>query len=383
MKESIYIKNFGPLKDIKLEEIKPFTVLIGESGTGKSTIMKILALCRWLYKMQNIRSYLKHSEMSKSPFRYRMETYIRNCGFEKYIQAETEIIYKVTTKHGNNYVIRLSKNKSSLSIDLDPIIKSEDISFNKISFIAETRNVIPLWADKGASFTGGYLGFYFHEVYGDFDLATEAIKDLELKFLDVKFTVKKTGGQKKYSIGNGVNSFEIDLKNSSSGTQNTIPVLLIPKYFAKYFSFEEAFNRSVLKYLSNTDALTAFKPVKNLGDINKKIYVHIEEPELSLYPDAQVALMNDLLNICFKEANYPIELFLSTHSPYIINHLNLLIRNFDKNANDAKIKYEDLAVYLVSEGKIVDLMVQNARLVNTNVLSETINAIYDKYNSLD
>jgi predicted ATPase len=385
MMESIWIKNFGPLKDIKIDNIKPFTVFIGESGSGKSTIMKVIALCRWLYKMHNIRSYLKHSEISKSPFRYRMETYIRNCGFEKYIKNDTEIIYSFKSKLGNTYEIKLTKNKSSLNIIINSEVSAEDICFNKISFITETRNVIPLWADKGASFTGGYLGFYFHEVFGDFDIATESIKDLEMDFLDVKFAVKKSGAQKKYSISSrGAEAFEIDLKNSSSGTQNSVPVLLIPKYFSKYFSFEEAFNRSVLSYLSNTDRLTAFKPIKNLGEIDKKIFIHIEEPELSLYPDAQCQLINYLLSTCFVDNKNSIELILSTHSPYIINYLNLLIKRHEQNVNtnEANINFENLSVYHVVNGKLENLIVQNERLVNTNLLSETINSIYDQYNAL-
>lgn len=383
--ESIHIKNFGPLKDIKIDNIKPFTVFIGESGSGKSTIMKVIALCRWLYKMHNIRSYLKHSKISKSPFRYRMETYIRNCGFEKYIKNDTDIKYIATSKLGHTYEIKLTKNKSSLNIIISSDVKAEDICFNKISFIAETRNVIPLWADKGASFTGGYLGFYFHEVFGDFDIATESIKDLEINFLDVKLAVKKSGTQKKYSISSkGNEPFEIDLKNSSSGTQNSVSVLLIPKYLSKYFSFEEAFNRSVLSYLSNTDRLTAFKPIKNLGEIEKKIFIHIEEPELSLYPDAQRQLINDLLTTCFIDNKNSIELILSTHSPYIVNYLNLLIKQYDINttSNEANFKFENLAVYHVTDGKLEDLIVQNERLVNTNLLSETINVIYDQYNAL-
>jgi len=55
MKESIGIRNFGPIKDIN-EEVRAFTVLIGESGNGKSTLMEVLSLFRWIYKMQNIRS---------------------------------------------------------------------------------------------------------------------------------------------------------------------------------------------------------------------------------------------------------------------------------------------------------------------------------------
>lgn len=385
MTESILIKNLGPIKDIYIENVKPFTVLIGESGSGKSTLMKAIALFRWIYKMHNIRSYLKHSNISKSPFRFRMETYLKNCGFEQFIKNETEIIYTTNFDSGKSYEIKFIKNKL-FGTGNNELINEEDIYFNKISFISETRNIIPLWSDKGASFTGGYLGFYFHEVYRDFDLASEALKELEIKFLNLKFSIKKTNSGKKYTIQSKTNDvFEIDFKNSSSGTQTSVPISLIAQYFSKKFNFEDAFNRSVLNYLSNTDNLTDFKAIKNLSEINKKIFIHIEEPELSLFPDAQTQLINDLVNKCFISNDNSIELFLSTHSPYIINHLNLLIKAFDKEKliDGAKINYENLAVYQVVNGKLENLIAQNERLVNTNPLSETINNIYDQYAALD
>src|ERR1700744_4227246 len=96
MKESLSITNLGPIKRVELNDLGDFIVLIGESGSGKSTIMKVLALFRWLYKMQNIRSYLKHSNISKSPFKFRMETYLRNCGLEEFVTSKTTIFYTVT-----------------------------------------------------------------------------------------------------------------------------------------------------------------------------------------------------------------------------------------------------------------------------------------------
>jgi predicted ATPase len=385
MNESIHIRNLGPLKDIYIENIKPFTVLIGESGSGKSTLMKAIALLRWIYKMHNIRSYLKHSKISKSPFRFRMDTYLKNCGFEQFLKNNPQIIYTIKYPSGNSYQIMYADNKLS-GTGNNELINEEDIYFNKISFISETRNIIPLWADKGATFTGGYLGFYFHEVYRDFDLASETLKELELKFLNLRFAVKKTNSGKKYTIQSSTKeNFEIDFKNSSSGTQTSVPISLISKYYSSKFNFEDAFNRSVLNYLSNTDNLTDFKAIKNLSEINKKIFIHIEEPELSLYPDAQCQLINDLVNKCFITNDNAIELFLSTHSPYIINHLNLLIKAFDKNKiiDGAKINYDNLAVYKVANGKLENLIVENERLINTNTLSETINNIYDQYSALD
>ncbi|HEY9005224.1 MAG TPA: AAA family ATPase [Ohtaekwangia sp.] len=383
MTESIQIKNLGPIRNVNIESIKSFTVLIGESGSGKSTLMKAIALFRWIFKMHNIRSYLKHSNISKSPFRFRMETYLKNCGFDQFIKSDTEIVYTTKFESGTTYQLRFANNKLSGTAN-NELINEEDIYFNKISFISETRNIIPLWSDKGASFTGGYLGFYFHEVFKDFDLASETLKELDLNFLNLKFNVKRTNSGKKYTVQSGNGSYEIDYKNSSSGTQNSVPISLIAEYFSKHFNFEDAFNRSVLNYLSNTDSLTQFKAVKNLSEINKKIFIHIEEPELSLFPDAQCQLINDLVTKCFISNSNSIELFLSTHSPYIINHLNLLIKSYDKDkpVDGAKINYDNLAVYQAVNGELESLIIQNERLVNTNPLSDTINTIYDQYSAL-
>ncbi|NVO33065.1 AAA family ATPase [Hymenobacter lapidiphilus] len=383
MKEFISIKNLGPIKDIVIDDIKPITVLIGESGSGKSTLMKAIALFRWLYKMHNIRSYLKHSQVSKTPFRFRMDTYLKNCGFKQFIKASTEIVYKVEFENGNQYTITYLNQKLSGTSDRD-LIKSSDLCFNKLSFISDTRNVIPLWADKGASFTGGYLGFYFHEVFRDFDIASDNVRDLELPYLGLKLGVKKTNSGKQYSVQGHKRDYNIDLKNSSSGTQNAVPVALIAEHFSKHFNFEEAFNRSVLNYLSSADKLTDFKPVKNLGELEKNLFIHIEEPELSLYPDAQCQLINDLIEKCFISNMNKIALIFSTHSPYIINNLNLLIKAADANKliGGANIQFENLAVYQVTGGTIEDLIVKNERLVNTNPLSDTINEIYDQYSNL-
>jgi predicted ATPase len=380
MKESIHIKNLGPIKDIYIDDIKPITVLIGESGSGKSTLMKAIALFRWIYKMHNIRSYLKRSKVSKSPFRFRMDTYFKNCGFEQYLKTNPEITYAVEFSTERKYTIKFANNKLSGTSDND-LVQLVDLQYSKLSFISETRNIIPLWADKGASLSGGYLGFYFHEVYNDFVLASENLKELDVAYLDLKLSVKKMQSEKKYLIEGKTRKYEIDFKNSSSGTQNAIPLSLIAAHFSNHFNFEEAFNRTLLKYLSQTDSITDFKPVKNLGEIQKKLYIHIEEPELSLYPEAQCELIGDLISKCFVKNTNGIELIFSTHSPYIINYLNLLIKAGDKNVliDGAKISFEDLAVYQIEDGSIENLIVQNQRIVNTNLLSDTINSIYDQY----
>lgn len=380
MKESITIKNLGPLVDCQIDEIMPLTVVIGESGSGKSALMKVISLFRWLFKMQNIRSYLSHSGM-KSPFRFRMESYLGYSGLDEFVKGNTEITYSVTGSSGTVYSASFKSKKLSFS----GLIKDSDIAFTKISFIPETRSVIPMWADKGARMTGNTLGFYFQEVFNDFELATERVRELPLHHLHLNFSVRKTSSGKKYKVsGKNGQSFEIDFLHSSSGTQTSAPVLLIARYFSQEFDFESAFNRSVLSYLSKVDALTSFKAVRNLGDLKKRIFVHIEEPELSLFPDAQCDMMASLLGFLFEENTHEMSLFVSTHSPYIINFLNLIIRAYDKNAPStfARYPFEQLGVYMIVDGSLQDLKLRNERLINTNPLADTINSIYDQYNSL-
>ena len=63
MKEYLKIVDFGPISEIELNNISPLTVFIGKSGSGKSTIMKVLSLFRWMYKRVNLRSFIKHSKI--------------------------------------------------------------------------------------------------------------------------------------------------------------------------------------------------------------------------------------------------------------------------------------------------------------------------------
>ena len=78
MKESITIKNVGPLKNIQIDDIKPLTVFIGKSASGKSTIMKIVVLMRYIYKMVNIRSYLRNAKITRSPFKLRFDSLLHD-----------------------------------------------------------------------------------------------------------------------------------------------------------------------------------------------------------------------------------------------------------------------------------------------------------------
>jgi predicted ATPase len=379
MQESIIIRNFGPIKDIEVQNVSPFTVFIGESGSGKSTIMKVIVLFRWIYKMLNIRSYLKHANITVSPFKFDFKEYMKNGGFEEsaYIHSDTEIIYK----RGNNQISYTGNLETERLV-----IPENELSLDKMSFIADKRNIVPDILAGNAKVDS----FFVNETYRDFKIAYPLVRELSMDYLGVKYTRKKVGTVTKHyieSIDEHKKYPPIKLENASSGMQTVTPLSVIVEYFARHYNFSKFGDKIIFKYLYESDDLKKFNAGLNIGEIkNKTIHIHIEEPELSLYPESQRSLINFIVNRCFVEEHndYNMSVMMATHSPYIINHLNLLIKAFDKETliEEAKLNYDDISVFQVDEGKIWDLKIKNDRLINTNVLSETINNIYDEYNEL-
>ncbi|MCF0218566.1 MAG: ATP-binding protein [Muribaculaceae bacterium] len=382
MKEYITIKNFGPLQNIEDFEIKPFTFLIGESASGKSTMMKVLAMMRYLYKMANIRSYLYRSKITKSPFRIRLDSMLKRQGMTKMFTKESYIAYCVQMEDGRKYEVRIENGNLKKS----EIIEEKHLSFSKISYISENRNIIPTWAQTSWKNKGATLGFYFHETNEDFGKASEGDKELLMNYVGMKMMITHPKGKPvRYRIVPTDNHHApIELTEASSGIQTSAPLALIVNYLARDFSFKEAFNRSVMSYLYETDNLSKFKAVTEPTSLPKMIDIHIEEPELSLFPDAQCRLIETLLYTALHSSNdRSINIMLATHSPYILNYLNVVLNQTKEGR--VKLNDENTAVYCVHDGTTMNLLMKDDKgrnVVDTLDLTETMSAIFNEYDEL-
>ena len=135
IKESLIVKNVGALKQVDLKELKPLTVLIGASASGKSTLMKVIALMRYIYKRVNIKAYLKNSQIDGAIFYIRFQDFLKD-GMKGLINKDSEIEYTVET-NGHKYVISYKKGKLDSSLD----IPNEDLTFFKEAWVSEMRSV--------------------------------------------------------------------------------------------------------------------------------------------------------------------------------------------------------------------------------------------------
>lgn len=388
MKESIIIKNFGPLKEVEIDDIKPLTVFIGKSAGGKSIIMKVIVLMRYIYKMVNIRSYLKNAKITRSPFKLRFNSLLHD-GLKGMITAQTEIYYTVEI-NGNKYTLKYTNR--GLQSDIN--IPDKDLIFFKEAYVSGMRSLIPIWASKAVSVKGENLGFFFHETFNDFNDATDVIKEQKLEYLNLKMKVRKSGNRPKlFTIESLQNdAVPIELRYASSGIQTSAPLVAIVHYFAQEFSFKDAFQRSVLNYLYKQDLLTKFTPGINRNKLGKHVHIHIEEVELSLAPEDQRAFMSNLVEEVFhkNKKDRKLGLMVSTHSPYIVNHLNVLLRAgyFEKaRENYPFLEKDDIAVYRVNEGKIISLMATDndtgEYVINALDMSDTMERIFEEYESME
>lgn len=384
MRESIEIKNLGPLKDVQIRELKPLTVLIGESASGKSTLMKVVVLMRYIYKMLNIRWYLKNSGIQRSPFKLSIESLL-NDDLSGYFKPGNQVFIRYAVEvNGHEYYIEYTNGKMNVAGAQN--IPNEDLLFLKESWVSESRNVIPVWVSKSSLNKKAELGFYFHETLSDFEKATEAMHDISMEYVGMNMYVVGQNGKKKYYVTPLDESYSpIELKYASSGIQTSAPLIALVNYFSKSFSFKDAGRRSILDYLYDQDRLSTYRPDMEISEMKKKIQIHIEEPELSLFPNAQCKMIDDIVRIALMESSddRDVELMLATHSPYIVNYLNILL-NQNKEGR-ARVEANQIGVYRIFEGKLQNLVANTSdgrTIVDTSDLTEQMQSIMKEYRSL-
>jgi len=382
LSESIQVKNVGALHDTGLVVISPLTLFIGDSASGKSTLMKIIVLMRFIYKRVNIRSYIKNANVDEKLFYIRFKDLLRD-DIKQLVDNKSYIEYRIEV-NGHPYFIKYENGKL-LTPDSIP---NEDLVFSKEVWMSEMRSAIAPLSSRGSLAKNASLGFYFDETFNEFDIATDAMKRFNLSYVGLDMEVAKGGNNQKKIIlkpkDGSYSSFE--LRHASSGIQTTAPLLAMVNYFATEFSFKAAQKRNIIDFLFEKDLTTKYHPEMELADIPGYVHLHIEEPELSLDPTSQLHFFNEIVRQSFYGTadDRNMGLVITTHSPYMVNHLNLLIKAHDCNTeiDGAHLDYGMLSIYHIQGGCLRDLKLQNMHFVNTDRLSQDINDIYDKYEQL-
>jgi hypothetical protein len=158
-------------------------------------------------------------------------------------------------------------------------------------------------------------------------------------------------------------------------------------YYTDKFVIVKRFNQAIFKMLSETDSLKDFRPQMNIGEIpHRRVNFLIEEPELSLDPESQTHLIDFMVGRCFGKkgdvmSDYTV--MLATHSPYIVNYLNLLIAR-SKKGLDGGVGYNDVNAFYMDKGRCYTLRIGDGHdIIDASSMSTTISNIYTEYNRLN
>lgn len=375
MTKKLKIKNVGPITDAIID-LQRFNFFIGPQSSGKSTIAKVFSTCTWIEKEVAMTGN-EHLITSPQEFESIMVDFHK---LNNYFNDSSEVEF-ITD------VIQLSYTHFSFKINL---IKREDFRRKKICYIPSERNAVTLPELQGFEFGQTNLKSFLFDWFNarnNFSTTNKTdILNLGVKyFYDAKETINKD--QIEHINGK---TYQIPLGSASSGLQSVIPLQIMVDYYCndyfksdnKKMSFETNIKlRKVYQELAEgiQDIQKTQEYFERLTVPNKSCFI-IEEPEQNLYPNTQTNLLDFLVSKCNDEKKH--ELTITTHSPYILNQLNLLFRRFDENdTTNVGINFNDVTVYAINNGHLEDLKLRNAHLINPEYLSAPLDYIYDQYES--
>jgi predicted ATPase len=392
----IKIKNFGPIKEGYQEndgwiDIKKVTVFIGNQGSGKSTVAKLISTFTWIEKALVRGDYTKKWFERKNKLQNQYLNYHRLKNYFKTHEVENTLI----EYQGDAYSIKYENG--SLIIDE---ISNKAYPLPQIMYVPAERNFITyVKTPKELKLSSESL----KEFLTEFDNAKNEMKGLmKLPINDVDLEYDKLNDTLNLK-GEG---YKVKLTEASSGFQSLVPLYLVSWFLANTINRKTEGSPPAM----TTDEIERFKKGlktvfddKTLTDeqrraaisvlsskFNKSAFINIvEEPEQNLYPDSQRQILNSLLK--FNNMNEGNKLILTTHSPYLINYLTLAVKadslidmsmNYKGEGNfkaalskivpfDSVVRATDLVIYeLDDKGNIIKLGDYNGIPSDDNYLNE-------------
>lgn len=395
----LIVRNIGPIKEVDID-LKKVNVFIGAQSSGKSTLAKIISFCTWLDKHTDKATKMYANGAIRSLMSYHRLT-------KEYFSNKTTILYQ-----GDNivYAYNWPKNEA-LPEEVKEYESPVRLNDNEIFFEKTVRVSNPkvLYIPAERNFVSAVPNLRKYQEDKDnlqefvntwFEVKRKFPKDKALDVLNLGFQYYYQEDSYRDYVILEDGKTQIPLESSSSGLQSIIPLLVLVKWMSEGIydedkPFSPAENEEIEKIvlsglsdLNKQDASIVDKLDRFLGFLSGRIYTHtqfiIEEPEQNLFPETQCELMDSLSDSINHGKNH--RMVLTTHSPYIVNYLNVLISR-SSVSNEAYISPGDLAVYRIYNGKLQNLIMHdNLRekwFVDTRDLSEPITRIYEEYDVLN
>lgn len=327
----IKVKNFGPIKNVCEAnegwiDIKKVTCFIGNQGSGKSTVAKLISTFTWIEKAlvrgdYNKKWFERKNKLKNQYLNYhRLENYFKVNGAEKTVIEYEGDAFSIVFENGSLVISE---------------VQNKEYPLPQIMYVPAERNFIT-----------------YVKTPKELKLSSDSLKEFLTEFDNAKNEMK---GSESLPINNvGVEydrlndtlnlkgeGYKVKLTEASSGFQSLVPLYLVSSYLANSVKKQNETNKETM----SSEELQRFK--KGVEDIwnnnsltdeqkrvalsvlsskfNKTAFINIvEEPEQNLFPTSQWQILQSLLKC--NSMNKGNKLIVTTHSPYIINYLSIAIQ---------------------------------------------------------
>ena len=331
----IKIKNFGPIKEGFVEndgfmDIRKVSVFIGNQGTGKSCIAKLVSVFSWLEKVLYIGSL---EEKYVTNYKRFVNKYCGYHNLKNYFSPNTVIEYK-----GDGYEFFFQRERLNISKISSSILALAPYVVPKIMYVPAERNFFSVVRQSEKLIQLKGLPQSLYDFWEELERSKQELSEhLTLPVGDVKFEFDE------YTRNSNIigNDYKLNLSEASSGFQSFVPLFLVSRNIALSINQSKESSQSELsgeeqkklqaqvqKIISDDSLAEELKEaaLKLLSSqYRNECFLNIvEEIEQNLFPTSQKDVLYKLLE--FANLRKDDKLILTTHSPYIINYLTLAIK---------------------------------------------------------
>lgn len=376
-KERLVVRNFGPITNLDIE-FRPLTLFIGNQGSGKSTVSKLLTICRdlrwWLLLAENPES----DEVIKPFYGFAIDEYFQKDSYFEYSNNGHIVKYedekfsynsKIWSKDDITKYLSYSNAKLKYRGDFPINEEIDDVSqavlnanARMILYILAERNLVGNLSESLASMLTANVPLPqpLLEYMSLFEKARHKLVPYNIPFFGVSFVMK--GGRYRVEIVG--KDKDLPLKATSSGLQSAIPMLMI------------------IDYALQTDSFDSFV---------------IEEPEQNLFPKNQFEMLGFVTSQLWHPSHRR-QFIITTHSPYLLSSLNVLmlaykLQHIEEVREEAEkiivpgytVNPDDVAVYSLdpeSDEYCKSLISEKTGLVSVNELDSVSEIIGDDFDRL-
>lgn len=360
---SLIIKNFGPIRKLKIDADKNINMIIGPQASGKSTIGKVLFFCKKIrdyyvdFILQDTFFLQTHpNELYINFLKYIRRNFMGCFGTTKHMQP-FEIFYFYPNRQTVELRLKEGYALFKFSDGIEKEIKSSFFAAYEIyrenqlekgqDFITTFNNKIHLKKEIKSHFTEAankifgsdediiYIpaGRSLLSVLSDqLDVIDTSILDLPMKeFIErIRITRTRFGAKLDSVVNDYLKTVQGQIKNTDINLAKELIKYILKAEYVNEIDGEKLYfdddHWVKLNYGSSGQQESLWILLLLFVVIleKKKSYIILEEPEAHLYPVAQKHIV-ELIALTMNSSSS--KFLVTTHSPYILSAANLLIQS--------------------------------------------------------